>query len=352
MMRFSLFVTAFLLAAAPPGVRGEEPYSFGTGARGFLVRDYNERLLTLLKERARPPKKLDQFGKATIENTRLVQAGLGDKASPPGRAGQPEFEAVGLAWPDGFTRCVNLIDCWEGTFAKLEGSAESDDNFPNVTFGIVGFTSHDGSLQEFLQQANAASAGAVFKAAREQLSAPDAASFIELVASYRPDRLKKNHEEFVKFAIRNPQAPPEMQQPRPEIAKMFAAFERIAQFREIQLAATRKKCWDDELPDYRERLFGTPRSRSLQTDLFCFDMTILTNGPGKKAWRKLEKMPWKDDHERMNQVFAVMRESPEFKGDEEKRVDVLERERCIIDGHGEVHEDDYDLRAFALLPSD
>ena len=32
-------------------------------------------------------------------------------------------------------------------------------------------------------------------------------------------------------------------------------------------------------------------------------------------------------------------------------LDILERERCIIDGHGEVHDDDYDLRAFALLPA-
>jgi hypothetical protein len=29
---------------------------------------------------------------------------------------------------------------------------------------------------------------------------------------------------------------------------------------------------------------------------------------------------------------------------------VLEREQCIIDGKGEVHDDDYDLRAYALLP--
>ena len=352
MMRLSLFVAAFLLAATPPGTRGEDPYFFGPGARGFLVRDYNEKLATLLKERAHSPKKLDQFGKATIENTRLVQAGLGDKASPPGRAGRAEFEAVGLAWPDGFTRCVNLVDCWEGTFAKLEGSAESEDNFPNVTFGIVGFTSHDGSLQEFLQQANAASAGAVFTLARERLAAPDAAKFIELVASYRPDRLEKNHGEFVKFVIRNPEAPPKMQQPRPEIAKLFAAFETIAQFREIQLAVSRKKSWDDEVPDYREKIFGSPRSRSLQADLFCFDMTVLTDGLDKKAWRKLAKMPWKDERERMYQVFAAIQESPEFKGDEDKRADVLERERCIIDGRGEVHEDEYDLRAFALLPAD
>ncbi len=346
------FVVIFWLLFGTTLSRAEDKYSFAKGASGFLIRDYNERLLAALKDRGRTPRNLSKFDKATIENTRLVQAGLGRNASAPGRAGPPEFGAVGLAWPDDFTRCVNLIDCWEGTFAKLEGSAESEDNFPNVTFGIVGFTSHDGSLQEFLQQANAASAGAVFKLARESLAAEDAGKFIKLVTTYRPGGLKKNHEEFVQFAIRNPEASVEKQQPRPEIAKMFAAFETIGQFREIQLSATRKKSWDDELPDYREKIFGTPRSRSLQTDLFCFDMTVLTNGPGKKAWRTLAKIPWKDDRERMNQVFAVMQKSPEFKGDEEKRTDILERERCIIDGHGEVHEDDYDLRAFALAPAD
>ena len=350
--RTILGVAFLLLPLGHSQARAGDAFSFAKGARGFLIRDYNDKLLAVLKERAHTPRRADEFGKATTENTRLVQASLGPKASAPGRAGEAEFAAVGLAWPDGFTRCVNLIDCWEGTFAKLEGSAESEDNFPNVTFGIVGFTSHDGSLQEFLQHANAASAGAVFALARERLPAPDAARFIELIESYRPDRLKKNHEEFVKFAIRNPESPPDQQQPRPEIARMFAAFETIAQFRETQLAATRKKSWDDELPEYREKIFGAPRSRSLQTDLFCFDMTVLTNGPGKKAWRKLAQMPWKDDRERMSQVFAAMQESPEFKGDDEKRADVLERERCIIDGRGEVHEDDYDLRAFALLPAE
>jgi len=45
-----------------------------------------------------------------------------------------------------------------------------------------------------------------------------------------------------------------------------------------------------------------------------------------------------------------MKGSSEYKNDEEKRADILERERCIINGSGEVHDDDYDLRAFALLP--
>ena len=274
----------------------------------------------------------------------------GGPHAAPGRAGPAEFAAVGLAWPDDFLRCVNLIDCWEGTLNKLEGSAESEDTFPNVTFGIVGFTSHDGSLQEFLQQANAETHGAVFQLARDRLPAREAARFIELVETYRPGNLKRNHEDFVKFVIRDTHVDPDLQQPRPEIAQLFAAFDSIPQFREIQLAATRKKSWDAELPDYREQLFGTAQRRSLHTDLFCFDMTVLTNGPGKAALRRLEKTPWHNEVERMQQIFAAMKRSSEYKDDEDKRADILERERCIIDGHGEVHDDDYDLRAFALLP--
>ena len=53
----------------------------------------------------------------------------------------------------------------------------------------------------------------------------------------------------------------------------------------------------------------------------------------------------------MEQIFAAMKRSSEYKDDEDKREDILERERCIIDGHGEVHDDDYDLRAYALLPA-
>jgi hypothetical protein len=347
-------MAVWLLALAIAPASAADSYSFAEGARGFLVRDYNEKLLACLRstspERLRVPKAMDEFGTETAENTRSLQAGMSAPHAVPGRAGPAEFAAIGLAWPDDFLRCTNLIDCWEGTLNKLEGSAESEDTFANVTFGIVGFTSHDGSLQEFLQQANAAANGAVFQLARDRLSARDAARFIELVEGYRPKNLKRNHEDFVKFVIRNPRADADQQQPRPEVAQLFAAFDSIPQFRDIQLAAARKKSWDEELPDYRAQIFGNASRRSLRIDLFCFDMTVLTNGPGKKALRQLEKTPWHDEVERMKQVAVAMKGSSEYKEDEDKRADILERERCIIEGHGEVHDDDYDLRAFALLP--
>lgn len=352
-LRLFLMMAAWLLALAVPPVSAAESYSFAEGARGFLIRDYNDRLVAYLRnnapERLRVPKTPDEYCAETTENTRLLQANLAGQHAASGRAGPVEFEALGLPWPDDFVRCTNLIDCWEGTLNKLEGSSESADNFPNVTFGIVGFTSEDGSLQEFLQNANAATSGAVFQLVREKLTPNDAAKFIELVDGFKPKSLKKNHEEFVKFAIRNPKADPDEQQPRPEIAQLFAAFGNIPQFREYQLSIARKKSWDAELPEYREQLFGKDR-RSLHIDLFCFDMTVLTNGPGKKELRKLEKIPWSNEVERMKQISAAMKTSSEYKDDEEKRADVLERERCITEGKGEVHDDDYDLRAFALLP--
>jgi hypothetical protein len=329
----------------------EEKYSFGEGARGFIIREYNEKLIAFLKDEAVKPKHLDRFEMETVQNTKKLQASCKGNSSAPGRAGVPEFVAVGLPWPDDFHRCANLVDCWEGTFFKLEGSAQSADNFPNVTFGIVGFTSHDGSLQQFLKRANAVSNGAVFKLARERLSPEEAALFEELVKEYKLEDLPKNHAAFVKFAITNPEDPADEQEAKPEIASLFKAFDSIPQFRDIQLAATRKKCWDDELPDYRKRIFGSAESRSLHTDLFCFDMTVLTDGPGKEGWRKLAKMPFKNEIERMNQVFSTMKESSEYDDDEDKRADILERERCIIDGKGQVHFDDYDLKAFALLPA-
>src|SRR5262249_41251436 len=158
-----------------------------------------------------------------------------------------------------------------------------------------GFTSEDGSLQEFLRHANAASSGALFQMARERLAARDAARFVELVEKYRPGDRKRNHEEFVKFAIRNPRADPDQQQPRPEIAQLFAAFDSVPHFREIQLAAARKKSWENEVPEYHGQLFGAKAARTLHSNLFCFDMTVLTNGPGKKELRKLEATPWHNE---------------------------------------------------------
>ena len=349
-LRFLPAFTLLLAALCPAPLRAEDTYSFGEGARGFLIRDYNEKLLAALKDAAVKPKKLDRFESATVENTKRFQATMKGQASAPGRAGVAEFVALGGAWPDEFLRCANLVDCWEGTFFKLEGSGQSADNFPNVTFGIVGFTSHDGSLQEFLKHANTASQGAVFKLARERLAKTDAAQFEQLVDGYRLEDLPKNHAAFVKFAIRNPDDPADEQEAKPEIASMFKAFDSIRQFRDIQLAATRKKCWADEVPDYRKHIFGSSESRSLHTDLFCFDMTVLTDGPGKEQWRKLARQPYKTDLERLEQVAAAMKESTEYDDDEDKRADILERERCIIDGQGKVHLDEYDLHAYALLP--
>ena len=349
--RFLPTLALLFTALCTASLRADDTYSFGEGARGFLIRNYNEKLLAALKDAAIKPKHLDRFEQETGENTKKLQATLNGKCSAPGRAGVAEFVALGSAWPDDFMRCANLVDCWEGTFFKLEGSAQSADTFPNVTFGIVGFTSHDGSLQHFLKRANTASQGAVFKLARERLSPADAAQFEELVNEYKLEDLPKNHAAFVRLAIRNPDDPADEQEAKPEVASMFKAFDSIPQFRDIQLAATRKKCWADELPDYRKRIFGSSESRSLHTDLFCFDMTVLTDGPGKEQWRKLAKMTFKTDVERMRQVSAAMKESTEYDDDEDKRADILERERCIIDGKGEVHLDAYDLRAFALLPT-
>jgi hypothetical protein len=353
-MNLRLFLLA-IWCLAVSSAWAVESYSFAQGARGFLIRDYNQKLSASLRasapERVQTPKDADTFDAVTEANTRLLQTTMSGAHAQAGRAGPAEFAAVGLEWPDEFHRCANLIDCWEGTLAKLEGSSESEDTFPNVTYGIVGFTSHDGSLQEFLQQANAATNGAVFQLARERLSARDAAKFVELVEEYRPKNLKKNHEEFVKLVIRNPQADSDEQQPRAELTALFTAFDSIPRFRDIQLAAARKKSWDNELPEYRSELFGDSKEPSLRVDLFLFDMTVLTDGPGKKAVARLKKTPYRDVIERMKQIHAAMKSSSDYKDDEEKRADILERERCIIDGQGEVHDDDYDLRAFALAPA-
>ena len=159
-----------------------------------------------------------------------------------------------------------------------------------MTFGIVGFTSEDGSLQEFLQHANARTNGAVFQLARERLSATEAAKFIELVEGYHSSNTKKNHEAFVRFAIRNPQDDPDLQQPRP---KSPPCSPRSIPFPSSGTSSSRPRAraGTRSCPDYRQDLFGSPKSRSLHTDLFCFDMTVLTNGPGKKALRQTRRDP-------------------------------------------------------------
>ena len=83
-----LLLVAWTLALA--AARGGDPYSFSEGATGFLIRDYNEKLLAQLRprfpDRVRRPKKLDEFDAATAENTRLLQESIAENArAEPGR---------------------------------------------------------------------------------------------------------------------------------------------------------------------------------------------------------------------------------------------------------------------------
>ena len=99
-LRF-FFIAAGLLLFGIFSARAEGTYSFGQGARGFLIRDYNERLLAFLRtsapEHVREPRAMDEFGPETAENTRQLQAGIPGSHGAPGRAGPAEFAAVGLA---------------------------------------------------------------------------------------------------------------------------------------------------------------------------------------------------------------------------------------------------------------
>ena len=68
-----------------------------------------------------------------------------------GEAGENVFKLLGLPFPTDFERVLNLVAEYEGTgFDKAEGPHETGDD-AGITWGIIGFTSNNGEIQEMLQ---------------------------------------------------------------------------------------------------------------------------------------------------------------------------------------------------------
>ena len=130
---------------------------------------------------------------------------------------------------------------------------------------------------------------------------------------------------------------------------MFNSFAAIPAFLDVQMSAARKKCWDNEVKVvYLPKIFPGASEVSPQSVAFLLDMTILTNGPGKAGFRRLSGMTYASENERLHQVYSQMETAPDYS--DKKRADILERERCFINGSGTVHGDSYDLKSYGLVP--
>jgi hypothetical protein len=348
-MRAIVLFLSLLALSVIPAARAED-YSFGTGAKGFFIAELNTALKMHLGRDARTPSAGNLFDTATAANVDLLCRQKKVAGHTPGRAGEQEFKALGLRWPSDICRCFQLIDQWEGTELELQGPPESEDNYPTVTFGIIGFTSHDGSLQWFLYRANKMLDGRLSEIIAERLGKDQRHTFDKLIAigqtgldDKADPRMIAANKAFVAWALKSP-----MGNPKPEIREAVHAFGSIPRFLDVQLDLCKKKAWGREAkPTYLPMLFPSVRQPSLQAKLLALEMTVLTNGPDAVQRAVLAKTLFTTEHQRMLQILDAMRHSKITMADMN---DVMERESCIVNGHGKVHDDDYDLAAYALMP--
>jgi hypothetical protein len=341
-----LTTTLALLGDSPAG----PVYAFGLDARGFLIEELNERLMAGVPPPSARPTHVDGFEAATEKNLVAFRQAAGLPEGKPVATAE-DFAKLGLSWPSEAARALQLIDAYEGTLFKLEGPHESGDGKPMVTYGLIGFTSHDLSLQRFLWKANQRLQGKVVTKVGEQLGVEQKRSFEQLIAAgskaggaLSPREIAESNRQFVKWALNSP-----LGGPKPEVNKVFGSFKDIPNFPSVQLELAKEKAWDNEaVAVYLPKSFPGETSVSPKAMLFLLDMTVLTNGPGKEAWARLSKKTFRTEEERMAQIRDEMAVTPLYS--KKKRDDIVERENSIITGRGLVHGDPYDLAAYALVP--
>jgi hypothetical protein len=346
--------------------RSESIYAFGVGAKGFIIEDLNQKLLEKAPQPVEEPRHLDQFDEATQNNLVSYRKSAGLPEGPP-VATPKDFASLGLDWPSDPIRALQLINAYEGTLFKLEGPKESGDTTPKVTYGVIGFTSDDLSLQRFLYKMNTALGAELAIRVENFMSAKESEEFSRMIAiggrsHVSSDDIAASNKIFVDWALKKP-----MGEPKDDIAMLFNSFQTIYGFGAEQMKLAKEKAWDDEVVDYYlPRAFPGRKTVSLKAMTFLLDLTVLTNGPGRpnklkptaedwtiarrETWKRLDAQSYATEDERLMQIRQEM--SVTFDGN--KRDDVLQREMSIILGKGYVHgndpEDYYDLKSYGLIP--
>ncbi len=134
--------------------------TFDRGARGYLIGELQHALQVAI---GRPLKGGvdDRYGDDTMRGViewanaqadPAVKAEMQRQCALFGQAGPLVWQSLGLQWPDVFARCLQLTAAFEGTgFFGSCGPKETGDT-AGVTYGIIGFTSYNGELQELLRE--------------------------------------------------------------------------------------------------------------------------------------------------------------------------------------------------------
>jgi|GEM_PF-4343819 len=331
-----------------PTAFGAERFAFSRGSYGFLIEQLNHALAQKLGADATIPSKWRAFSEATESNIGKLRQRAGLAVEEPPVADPAVYRLLDLPFPSELGRCFHLIDCWEGTFKKLEGPAESGDVTPMVTYGIIGFTSNDGSLQWFLYHCNKRLGGALKRRVAEVLGAAEAEQFEQLIAPgertpYLAEPIRsRSNQAWVEWALVS-----RLGKAKRSRVELFESFNQLPGFLDAHLDLCAQKAWEMEAkPTYLGKLFGKIRTPSLQAKFLCVEMTVLTSGPKQReAW--LAAQPYTTEAERFPQIIEAMAHAGY---PARKTADIVERETVVGKGSGIVHGSFFDLKAYGIIP--
>lgn len=262
-----------------------------------------------------------------------------------GRAGRAVFEAVGMAWPNVFARCLGLTMQFEGTgFSGAEGPRETSDS-AGVTYGCIGFTSYNGEVQELLREARLKnpqrfdhiSFGHLGDKARLEMHARIAAGAGNgLFASWA---LIPTGEQYA-GSVRAP------------VKGFLAELGCEDWFKALQVEWAKERYWNRALKQTAE-LFGD--NISARPLALMFDVCVQNGGLDAGEIKDLVGIFTRgvgsiyDERERMtsvcNRLIARLRNN----GRPPKIIDdVRSRKNTILLGEGKVHGENFVIRSYAL----
>jgi hypothetical protein len=304
--------------------------AYGRGSSGFVVR----RLQDTLNARTGAGLTVDgDFGGKTASAICEAQRRVGLPGD--GQAGQPEFEALQVPWPDEFERSLNVVSEFEGTgFGGACGPANTGDD-AGVTYGIVGFTSYNGELQDLARQMRDR-APAEFGLCLDE-SGADRDVLIKAM-----DRVSLRGD-FGRFALEGGRV-------RGCVSRFLRALGDEPAMIDLQCGLARKRYWDRSQDDCA-RLFGV--SANLRIRLLMFDLAVQNGGLGSSAVGELADLfggnRLLSEREKAWMVIRRVLDRMASSGRPVRlREDVRSRKGAIVNGIGVVHGRTYRMLAYGV----
>lgn len=284
-----------------------------SSARGFLVRRL-QRAMSITPD--------GQFGNDTRQA--VVNHQRQFMLHPTGLADENFHQALGLPWPGEFERCMNLVQCFEGTgFGDCNAT---DIDGAGLTLGIAGFTTLHGEVQQLLRQFIEDNPAAVLRA----LPPATYTRLRELLAGEASAvRWKQLFFENGKTVS-------------PHWVRAFQIWGERDTMQALQMTMAHERFWVRAQSDAASLGYSSVRAR-------CLFLDIAVQNGGWKHRHTLKRRDYSirksdpEEHQLLAIALAVAEGAkPRWK------TDVLQRKETIARGTGTVHRRSYNLISYGL----